>query len=460
MMRHNSLALRLVVSSAIVSIVLLAAAGLLLANLFQAALERNFDARLTAILNGLLANVEVLQDGAPAMESELADTRFALPLSGWYWQVTPPPSVKAESLASPSLLEQRLAPSEADLTDRDSDGVAHFYLTDSNGTRLRVIEQRLKLFGRADQYSFLVAGNFDELSAEANAFHRTLITMLALLGVGLLVALLVQVRYGLTPLRTLQRRLSDIREGRSDRLEGVYPSEIQPVAEELNLLLQSNAEIVDRARTQVGNLAHALKTPLSVIRNEVKMHPSPVSSKVNQQAKLMRDQINLYLDRARRAARASSLGTITEIRPAIEGIGRALERINLDRGIKITLECPPELRFRGERQDLEEMTGNLLDNACKYAQQQVSVVVQPDPTPSADRRQWVEITVGDDGPGLAPEQYAEALKRGRRLDETKPGSGLGLSIVAETAAMYGGGIQLDRAELGGLAVKLRLPAAL
>jgi signal transduction histidine kinase len=106
------------------------------------------------------------------------------------------------------------------------------------------------------------------------------------------------------------------------------------------------------------------------------------------------------------------------------------------------------------------MTGNLLDNACKYAELQVSVVVRPDQAPSVDRRQWVEITVGDDGPGLAPEQYAEALKRGRRLDETKPGSGLGLSIVAETAAMYGGGIQLDRADLGGLAVKLRLPAAL
>ena len=458
-MRLNSLALRLVVSSAIVSIVLLVAAGLLLANLFQAALERNFDARLTAILNGLLANVSVLDDGSPQIEAELADSRFTLPLSGWYWQVTPPAAINAESLASSSLLEQRLTPSQANLASRDSDGVAHFYMVDPNGTRIRVMEQRLKLFDKADLYSFLVAGNFDELSAEANAFHRTLITMLALLGVGLLLALLVQVRYGLMPLRTLQRRLTEIREGRTDRLEGLYPSEIQPVADELNLLLQSNAEIVDRARTQVGNLAHALKTPLSVIRNEVKMHPSPVSSKVNQQAKLMRDQINLYLDRARRAARASTLGSITEIRPALEGIARALERINLDRDIKITLECTPGLKFRGERQDLEEMTGNLLDNACKYAEHQVFVHVRIDPGPSIDRRLWVEISVGDDGPGLPPEQYGEALKRGRRLDETKPGSGLGLSIVAETAAMYGGVIELDKAELGGLLVRLRLPAA-
>ena len=331
---------------------------------------------------------------------------------------------------------------------------------DSNGTRLRVMEQRYKLFDKADEYSFLVAGNFDELSAEANAFHRTLTAMLALLGLGLLVAMLVQVRYGLRPLRALQRRLTDIREGRTDRLEGIYPSEIQPVADELNLLLQSNAEIVDRARTQVGNLAHALKTPLSVIRNEVKLHPSPVSSKVNQQAKLMRDQINLYLDRARRAARASTLGAITEIEPALEGIGRALERINLDKGLKIAIDCPAGLKFRGERQDLEEMTGNLLDNACKYAERIVSVTVRLDPASIRRSAQlWVEILVGDDGPGLAPEQYAEALKRGRRLDETKPGSGLGLSIVAETAAMYGGGIQLDRAELGGLLVRLRLPAA-
>ena len=176
MMRRRSLALRLVVSSAIVAIVLLFSAAVLLTSLFQAALERNFDARLRAVMDGLLANVEVNADGSPGIESELADTRFTLPLSGWYWQVTPPRQGVAD-LASPSLLEKRLLPPAADLADRDEEGLAHFYLNDTNGTRLRAIEQRYKLYDKADEYSFLVAGNFDELKAEATAFRQTLVFM-------------------------------------------------------------------------------------------------------------------------------------------------------------------------------------------------------------------------------------------------------------------------------------------
>jgi signal transduction histidine kinase len=459
MMRRNSLAFRLVVSSAIVAIILLVSAAVLLASLFQAALERNFDARLRAVMDGLLANVEVQRDGSPAIQSELADTRFTLPLSGWYWQVTPPKRGLAD-LASPSLLEKRLVPSAANLAARDSDGIAHFYLDDVNGTRLRVLEQRYKLFDKADQYSFLVAGNFDELKAEATAFRQTLVAMLTLLGLGLLVAILVQVRFGLRPLRTLQAKLTAIREGRAERLEGTYPEEIQPVSDELNLLIQANSEIVDRARTQVGNLAHALKTPLSVLNNEAKLQPGPLADKVSEQTNMMRDQVSMYLDRARRAARAQTVGSITEVEPVLAALARTLERIHLDKRVKITLSCPPGTKFRGEKQDLEEMAGNLLDNACKWATQQVNVVVGPSMDAPPDGRLWIDVEVGDDGPGLPPEKLKEPPVRGRRLDETKPGSGLGLSIVAETAAMYGGGIRLDRAQLGGLAVKLRLPAVI
>ncbi len=458
-MRHSSLAFRLVVSSAIVAVILLVSAAVLLASLFQAALERNFDARLRAVMDGLLANVEVKHDGSPAMQSELADTRFTLPLSGWYWQVTPPKHGTAD-LASPSLLEKRLTPSAADLATRDADGIAHFYLDDVNGTRLRALEQRYKLFDKADQYSFLVAGNFDELKAEATAFRQTLVAMLTLLGLGLLVAILVQVRFGLRPLSTLQAKLTAIREGRAERLEGAYPEEIQPVSDELNLLIQANSEIVERARTQVGNLAHALKTPLSVLNNEAKLQPGPLADKVFEQAKVMRDQISMYLDRARRAARAQTIGSVTEVEPVLAALARTLERIHLDKHIKITVECPPGTKFRGEKQDLEEMTGNLIDNACKWAARQVNVVVGPSMDAPPDGRLWIDVVVGDDGPGLPAEKLKEPPVRGRRLDETKPGSGLGLSIVAETAAMYGGGLRLDQSKLGGLAVMLRLPAVL
>jgi signal transduction histidine kinase len=457
MMRRNSLAFRLIVSSAIVAIVLLVSAAVLLTSLFQAALERNFDARLRAVLDGLLANVEVNADGSPAMQSELADTRFTLPLSGWYWQVTPP-TWRIPDLASPSLLEKRLTPEGNDLITRDSDGIAHFYLDDTNGTRLRVIEQHYKLFDKAGQYSFLVAGNFDELKAEASAFRQTLIAMLTLLGLGLLIAILVQVRFGLRPLRTLENKLIQIREGRAERLEGRYPEEIQAVAEELNLLIQSNSEIVERARTQVGNLAHALKTPLSVLANEAKLQPGPLADKVFEQSHVMRDQVSLYLDRARRAARAQTVGTACDVEPVLAALARTLERIHLDKRIAITVECPKGTKFRGEKQDLEEMTGNLLDNACKWAARRVNVAVGPSMDAPPDGRLWIDVVVGDDGPGLPPAKRKEPPVRGQRLDETKPGSGLGLSIVAETAAMYGGGIRLDQSKLGGLAVKLRLPA--
>jgi signal transduction histidine kinase len=457
-MRRNSLAFRLVVSSAIVSVILLVSAAFLLASLFQAALERNFDARLRAVLDGLLANVTVNATETPAMENELADTRFSLPLSGWYWQISRSDGAAGPDLASASLLEQRLKPSAADLATRDADGVAHFYLTDQAGARLRAIEQRYKLFEQAHEFSFLVAGNYDELKAESQAFHRTLIIILSLLGIGLLVALLVQVRFGLRPLAAMQRRLTAIREGRAEKLEGAYPEEIQPVAEELNLLIQSNSEIVERARTQVGNLAHALKTPLSVLTNEAMLQPGPLAAKVSEQTGVMRDQVSLYLDRARRAARAQTLGSATDVEPVLAALARTLERIHQDKNVAIALRCDPGLKFRGEKQDLEEMVGNLLDNACKWSASQVSVVAKADTAPSLDARPRLVIEVGDDGPGLPEEKRGEALKRGRRLDETKPGSGLGLSIVAETAGMYNGSVILEQAELGGLLVRLRLPA--
>jgi signal transduction histidine kinase len=457
-MQVNSLWFRLMASSAAVSIVLLAAAGLLLGSLFETALERNFDARLRAILDGLLANVELKEDGAPAIQNELADTRFSLPLSGWYWQVTPPAGKNVPGLASPSLLEQRLAPVAADLKDRDSEGIAHFFMTDTNGVKLRAIEQKFKLFGGTDEFSFIVAGNFDELKAEAGAFQQTLVAILVLLGAGLILAILLQTRYGLRPLRTLEASLTAIREGKAETLEQVYPSEIQPVANELNLLIKANTETVNRARTQVGNLAHALKTPLSVLTNEAHLHSGALAAKVAEQAQVMRDQISLYLDRARRAARAQTLGSVAEVGPVLNALARTLTRIYQDKGVIINVDCEPGLKFRGEQQDLEEMAGNLLDNACKWAKSRIDAEARLLKSESTLIRIWLEIAISDDGPGLAADKRPEALKRGRRLDETKPGSGLGLSIVAETAGMYNGGVRLEDSALGGLKATLRLPA--
>lgn len=453
-MRPSSLSSRLIISSAVVSIVLLAATGLLLASLFTAALERNFDQRLRSVLDGLLANVELDGAGNPKLARPLTDPRFSLPLSGWYWQVVPEGG--GQDLASASLLEQRLAVPKK--VERGTDGLAAFSLKDTTGVKLRVLEQVFTLPGSDRRFSILVAGNFDELSVEVTAFNRALVASLVLLGAGLLIATLVQVRFGLLPLRAMQANLAEIRQGRAEQLKDGYPSEIQPVADELNLLIQSNVEIVERARTQVGNLAHALKTPLSVLTNEAARQDDPLAQKVREQTELMRGHVSLYLDRARRAARAQGVGQMTDVKPVLDALARTLERINRDKGVSITVSCPEALRFRGERQDLEEMVGNLLDNACKWAVARVSLSAAP-AAESAAGRSFLSLVVEDDGPGLPAEKRAEALKRGRRLDETKPGSGLGLSIVSETAAMYGGSVALEDAALGGLRVRLTLPAA-
>jgi len=302
-----------------------------------------------------------------------------------------------------------------------------------------------------------VAGNFDELGAETTAFNRALVASLVLLGLGLVLAIFVQVRFGLRPLRGMQENLAAIRRGEAEQLRGDYPYEIRPVAEELNLLIQSNVEIVERARTQVGNLAHALKTPLSVLTNEAAGQDGALARKVREQAEVMRGQVNLYLDRARRAARARGIGAVTEVKPVLEALARTLERINRDRAVAVSASAPEGLKFRGERQDLEEMVGNLLDNACKWASRAVAVSAASVPDLAAGRS-FLAITVEDDGPGLPAEKRDEALKRGQRLDETKPGSGLGLSIVAETAAMYNGSVKLGQSGMGGLKVTLSLPS--
>ncbi|NMD09262.1 MAG: sensor histidine kinase [Phyllobacteriaceae bacterium] len=456
-MRANSLAFRLTVSAAVTAVVLLLAAVIILGELFEQTVQRNFDARLRAIMDGLQVSIELAEDGSPRVQGNFADTRFQLQDSGWYWQVAPVVAGKKPA-ASASLLEPPLALPDLEQDSRDGEGYARFSLNDAAGNQLRGIEQRLKIFGSSDDYSFVVTGNFDELRTEMQAFRRALYGSLALLGLGLLGAIFFQVRYGLQPMKLMQRKLNDIRAGKVEMLEGDFPEEMQPIADELNLLVQSNFAIIDRARMQVGNLAHALKTPISVLTNEARDHKGPLADKLVEQIGVMREQVNLYLDRARRAARAQTVGSATDVEPVLQALARTLQRINRDRGLEVLVEPFPPLKFRGERQDLEEMVGNLMDNACKWSKSKVVVRGKLLPQMGEDGRPWMLIEVDDDGPGLPPEQRATAMKRGQRLDESKPGSGLGLNIVSETAAMYGGRADLDQADLGGLRAILRLPA--
>jgi signal transduction histidine kinase len=298
-----------------------------------------------------------------------------------------------------------------------------------------------------------VAGDAAEIDRDLGEFRTMLITALAVPGLGLLLATLFQVRYGLAPLRAIRRDLASIRSGDAEQLEGELPDEIRPLQQELNALIQSNKEIVDRARTHVGNLAHALKTPLSVITNEAREKDGPLAGKVIEQAEIMRTQITHHLDRAQVAARSGAIGDTTDVEAVLKALKRALDRIYDSMGIALEVSASPGLKFQGEKQDFEEMVGNLLDNACKWARSRVAL--------SAERNGSgpnFTVLVDDDGPGLTEEERIRAVKRGQRLDETKPGSGLGLSIVADLAHLYKGRFELEPSPEGGLRARLELPA--
>jgi signal transduction histidine kinase len=230
------------------------------------------------------------------------------------------------------------------------------------------------------------------------------------------------------------------------------------LARETNALIEANREIVERARTHVGNLAHAIKTPLSVIVNEASAHPSDsFASKVLEQTDVMRDQVARHLERARMAARLTVIGTITDVSPVIDALRRTMEKIHRARGISIELAADQRAKFRGEQQDLEEMAGNLVDNACKWASSRVFIQVLMERAAKSGADPMLRIIVDDDGRGLSEAERAQVSRRGQRLDESKPGSGLGLSIVVDLAALYGGSLSLGSAPLGGLRAELVLP---
>ena len=449
----RSIALRLAASALFWSFLILLIAGLILSALYRDTTERAFDTRLLVHATDLAS--DLVSQGNPDQRElgTLGDPRFDLPLSGWYWQVGQPDARPRDIRSSRSLFGAQLPALVEPGDDSRFGEVRKGYRQGPEERMLLLVERDIDL-GEDGRYVVRVAGPADEIESEVRRFTFSLTITFGLLGIALGLTTLLQIRFGLVPLTKLRTAVSSIRRGEAERIPGEYPRDIAPLAQELNLLLDTNREILERARTQVGNLAHALKTPLSVIVNEVGSAPDEVAARVREQARLMRDQVNYHLDRARAAALAGTLGTITEVEPVVADLARTFQKIYHDRGLILETAVPPGTRFRGERQDLEEMIGNLIDNACKWARSQVEVSVE---TMSADERVWICVLIDDDGPGLPDEARAEMLKRGQRLDETKPGSGLGLSIVGDLAALYRGTLTLQRSPLGGLKAKLELP---
>jgi signal transduction histidine kinase len=456
-MRANSLALRLFLSATAWTVVILLVTGFVLSSVYRQAVERSFDRRLGVYLRTLVADVASPDEGSEKFPQSLGEPLFELPLSGWYWQVTRQDTTKPEVRASRSLWDAGLPHLEDRGVVATIGGSRQGYVPGPEDQQLRLLERTVDL-GEDGRYLVAVAGDAAEIDDEIRAFDRALVVTFAILAFVLLLTTAFQVRFGLAPLNRISQSLAAIRSGTAERLEGKFPVEIAGLARETNALLEANREIVERARTHVGNLAHALKTPLSVMVNEaVARGDDPLAAKVREQTDIMRDQVTRHLERARLAARLTVVGSITDVSPVVNALARTMEKTHRDKELAIEIDAPEHTRFRGERQDLEEMIGNLVDNACKWAQSRVAIeVVSERPAPD---RQTVRIVVDDDGPGLTASEREQVAHRGRRLDETKPGSGLGLSIVVELAGLYGGGLTLGNAPLGGLRAELVLPAA-
>jgi signal transduction histidine kinase len=454
-MRANSLAFRLIAAASLWSALALVVAGLILTSLYRQNAEAAFDERMSVYLETLIGNLARQDPTQLADTGNLGEQRFELLYSGWYWQVR-------EAGGGPVVLASRsLFSDELDLNQakgkRVAGGITSGALTGPDNQSLRVLSQTIT-FAAGRKLDVLVAGDAGDMELQIAGFRTSVVLTLAVFGIGLIIATFIQIRWGLRPLDRVRRGLAALRSGTQARFEDNLPAEIEPLVKELNALLESNQEIVERARTQVGNLAHALKTPLSVIINEARAGRGPLASKVAEQAETMRKQVNHYLDRARIAAQVNVIGAVTEVHPAITRLVRAMNRIYTDRRLTIACDGPNHARFRGEQQDLEEIVGNLVDNACKWARSKVTVTTEYEP-PGEENAGRLTIFIDDDGPGLTAEQIEQATARGKRLDESKPGSGLGLSIVTDLVHMYLGTLRLERSPMGGLRAVVGLPAA-
>ncbi|HEY0571687.1 MAG TPA: ATP-binding protein [Enterovirga sp.] len=451
----RSIALRLAASSLFWSSLILLVAGIILTTLYRQASERALDQRLLVYANDLAADLVTPGDRPGSEVPGLGDPRFAIPLSGWYWQVGRLDARPRDIQSSRSLLGNALPLLAEPGANRRFGEIRKDYVTGPEERQLRMVERDIDL-GEDGRFVVRVAGPTDEISEEQARFVGAVVLTFLLLGVALGLTTLLQIRFGLRPLIDLRRAVGAVRRGQTERISGRYPQDIAPLADELNLLLEANREILERARTQVGNLAHALKTPLSIIVNEADGTKDDLSDHVREQAAIMRHQVDYYLNRARAAALAGTLGAVTDVAPVLDGLARTFDKIYRERGLAIEVKAGAELQFPGERQDLEEMAGNLIDNACKWAASRVEVTAQ---MAERDGRPILCILVDDDGPGLPEPARAEVVKRGRRLDETKPGSGLGLSIVADLAGHYRGRLELGVSGLGGVRAHLELLGA-
>ncbi len=423
--------------------ILLLGGGVALDRVLSSAITRNFDAQLSYALTAMIASAEIGPDNEVRFNRPLGDQRFLEPYSGLYWQVS---ASGVDPFRSRSLWDRALA-----VGSIRADEAPRAYSSDQFSTEpLRLMERDVHLPGSDRVWRFQVAESRVGLDEQISVLRRTLIYSFVALGAGLIILAALQAMFGLWPLRQVRRALTLVRSGKLARVPETFPPEIAPLVEEINELLDHAERQADDARMHAGNLAHALKTPMTVIMNDAMAGGPDLAGSVIREATVMRRQVDHHLARARALGRRSTAHMRTELWPSLEAVERAVTRMYPD--VTLDLAGQRGLWFRGERQDLEEMLGNLIENAAKYGGGRVFVTV-------AQSNGMIEIEIEDDGNGIPADARDDLFGRGARLDTSKPGTGLGLAIVRDVAEIYGGSVGLGASEdLGGLSATLSLPA--
>ena len=444
----NSLAVRLFLSATIWIILTLFAAGFLLSDLNKKSNLAAFDDRLNLLLETLIGASRVDSSDGITVVSPIGDPRFSQPYSGWYWQINSGSKTLSRSRSMWDQVftsDKRLIGGRSQFIDNVSSDKDQRVIEKKE---LHVVERKISFPGISSPLVFLVSGDTEEYKDNIDEFDRTLSTTLIVLGVGLMIAVYLQVNYGLLPLNKIKQALFKIRNGDEKKLKDQYPLEVQPLATEINDLLNHNEKIVDRAKTHVGNLAHVLKTPLAVISNEV-----------NESDKVLKNQIIVmkkHIDRYLKKAHLDSVGKATKEKIDIVKLTKKMLNIfdKLYPNRRITLNHSIKSAFIfSSLEDMEEVIGNLIENACKYGNSKIFIEIR-----NINEEELIFI-VSDDGIGLPIEEMNKVFARGFRLDEQKPGTGLGLNIVKDIVeTYYKGEVKLRKSEkLGGLEVRIKLP---
>ncbi len=424
---------------------LLGLGGYALDRVLVGAITRNFDAQLDFALTAMVGAADIDEVGEVRFLRALGDQRFFEPYSGLYWQVS---ARGQEPFRSRSLWDRVLGPAP----QPDCRQPCRYASTRFASEPMRVVGRDVTLPGSPTHFYFQVAQSTRDLDDQVNQLRAILLWSLGILGLGLISLAALQSTYGLSPLGRVSRAIAAIRSGTAKRVTADFPAEIAPLVSEINELLDANEMAAEAARRHAGNLAHALKTPMSVLIGEIQGRSDPLAQTVAAQVQIMRRHVDHQLARARAAGRRGAVTARAPVWPSLQAISRTVAGIHQQR-VTIDIAGDKTRVFRGERQDLEEMIGNLVDNAALHGGGRVFVTVGGDPGS-------VEISIEDDGPGIPEAARARLFARGERLDTDKPGTGLGLAIVRDVAELYGGQVSLGESEdLGGLQVTLVLPAA-